>query len=353
MPEPKAAILTTPFDAHGGPDGRAKTLLDFSVNSNPFGPPAGLIKHLAHTTIATYPDPTASRAKQAAADKHARSATEVTFGNGTAELIHRLAACYLTEGSTVVIAAPTFGEYLRAVRLQGAEGVSVHPYKGLEPDVNPLVTVIKQRRPTLVFVCHPNNPTGHAWREEQLEKLAQVCNEQDALLVLDLAYLSLSDMPELASPESAVQLCSLTKSFTVPGVRVGYAVGPSEVIRVLERSAPPWQASAHAQAAASWALSSKGDAFLRETVPDILTERERFQTSLKEVGVKVLPTHTTFFLCEVGDAPAFKLEAESAGFRVRDATSFGLPEYVRLATRLAAENERLLEWWASCEQTSS
>ena len=347
MPKPKAAILNTPFDAHGGPDGRAKPLLDFSVNSNPFGPPASLLKHLAQTDIAIYPDPTASRAKQAAADKHGRSPAEITFGNGTAELIHRLAACYLTAGSTVVIAAPTFGEYLRAVRLQGAEGVSVKPYAGLEPNLAHLITAIKQRRPTLVFVCHPNNPTGHAWTAKQLDELANVCAEQDALLVLDLAYLSLSDAPELTLPESAVQLYSLTKSFTVPGVRVGYALAPAEVAGVLERSAPPWQASSHAQAAAAWALSDKGEAFLAKTVPNVLAEREASQRKLKALDVEILPTHTTFFLCEVGDASEFKLEAENAGFRVRDCSSFGLPEHIRLATRLLEENRRLLEWWAN------
>ena len=347
MPEPKAAILNTPFDAHGGPDGRAEPLFDFSVNSNPFGPPAPLLKHLTQTDIATYPDPTAHRAKQAAADKHGRSSAEITFGNGTAELIHRLAACYLRTDSKIVIAAPTFGEYLRAARLQGAEGVSVNSYEGLEPNPAPLITAIKQHRPTLVFVCHPNNPTGHAWTKAQLDELAKVCAEQDALLVLDLAYLSLSDAPELALPESAVQLCSLTKSFTVPGVRVGYALAPAEIVEVLERSAPPWQASSHAQAAAEWSLSEKGDAFLVETVPHVLAERKAVQRELKALDVEILPTHTTFFLCEVGDASEFKLEAESAGFRVRDCSSFGLPEHIRLATRLPEENKRLLEWWSN------
>ena len=347
MPEPKAAILNTPFDVHGGPDGRAKTLLDFSVNSNPFGPPVGLLEQLTHTDITTYPDPTARRAKQAAAAKHARSPAQITFGNGTAELIHRLATCYLTPSSTVVIAAPTFGEYLRAVRLQGATGVSVNPYQGLEPNLEPLITAITQHRPTLVFVCHPNNPTGHAWSAKQLETLAQVCAEQDALLVLDLAYLSLSDAPELSLPERAVQLYSLTKSFTIPGVRVGYVVASAEIINTLERSAPPWQTSAHAQAAAIWALSTKSEAFLSETVSQLLSERDVFQKELEALNVKVSPTRTTFFLCEVGGAAEFRLEAERAGLRVRDATSFGLARHIRLATRLPAENKRLLEWWVS------
>ena len=168
MPRPNAAIMNTPFDAHGGPDGRVQSLLDFSVNSNPLGPPSALLEKLKQVDLSSYPDPTAHQAKEAAAQKHTRPRSEITLGNGAADLIHRLAACYLNAGSKVIIAAPTFGEYARASRLQGAEVVLVYPYKEGEPDPQPLLNAITKHRPTLVFVCHPNNPTGHAWAESQL-----------------------------------------------------------------------------------------------------------------------------------------------------------------------------------------
>ena len=346
MSRPKAALLSTPFDAHGGPDGRAHTLLDFSVNSNPFGPPEGLLEALRHADISTYPDPTSSEAKRAAAEKHSRPTSDTTFGNGTADLIHRLTSCYLERGRTALIAAPTFGEYARATSLQGARVVPIYPYQESEVRPEPLLAAIEKRRPTLVFICHPNNPTGHAWHEEHLLEVAQVCSEQDALLILDLAYLSLSDAPDTPLPESAVQLYSLTKSFTVPGVRVGYAVAPAEVIRVLERAAPPWQVSAHAQHAAVWALSPKGEAFLERTVPLLLNEHRTFQAELR-ASIEVSRTCTTFSLCEVRSGATFKLEAERAGFRVRDANSFGLPQHVRLATRRPEENAQFLSWLRS------
>ena len=344
MPRPNAAIINTPFDAHGGPDGRVQRLLDFSVNSNPLGPPAGLLEQLSKVDLSSYPDPTAHQAKEAAAQKHARSRSEITLGNGAADLIHRLAACYLNAGSKVIIAAPTFGEYARASHLQEAKVVPIYPYREMEPNLEPVLSAIKDHRPTLVFVCHPNNPTGHAWTESQLCELAQVCREKDALLVLDLAYLSLSDAPETALPESTMHLYSLTKSFTIPGVRVGYVVAPAEVVQALERSAPPWQTGTHALTAAVWALSPAGDGFLSESVPPVLGERRRFQMALRALELEVLDTLTTFFLCEVGDGTAFKEEAQRSGFRVRDTSSFGLPHHVRLATRRPEENAQLLDW---------
>ena len=345
LPEPKAAILNTPFDAHGGPDGRAGTLLDFSVNSNPFGPPEALCDALQEVDVSSYPDPTSDRAKHVAMTKHARDLSEITFGNGTADLIHRLAACYLSRGTTALVATPTFGEYARAARLQGAEVVEVEVFGSWSDLV--LTAAIENHRPTLVFVCHPNNPTGHAWTAPQLHDLAGVCAKQGALLVLDLAYLDLSDVPGTALPERAVHLYSLTKNFAVPGVRVGYVVAPAEVIRVLERCAPPWQTSAHAQAAAAWALSRRGEAFLSTSVPAVLAARKAFRAGLRALNIRIWETRTTFFLCEVGDARAFKREAERAGFRVRDASSFGLPRHIRLATRRPEENARFLAWLAS------
>ena len=267
------------------------------------------------------------------------------MGNGTAELIHRVAACYLEPGTRVIIASPTFGEYRRASALYGAEVAEVNCYWNEEPDVAPLIEAIRRLEPTLVWLCHPNNPTGHAWAKEALEELAEVCGGVNSLLCLDVAYLSLSSV-QVEPPKTAVQFYSLTKSFCIPGLRVGYVVAPAGVTQALRRGAAPWQASSHAQQAVTWVVSEQGQAFLAKTVPQLLEHRTNFQTGLRALGVSVLPTHTSFFLCDVGDASAFKCEAEEAGFRVRDGSSFGLPHHIRLATRLPEENNQLLDWWS-------
>ena len=348
VPEPRAAVLNTPFDEHGGPDGRGQKLLDFSVNSNPFGPPAQLLLFLESSDLSRYPDPTACEARVALAQHHGVEPERVVMGNGTAELIHRVAACYLQSGKRVVIATPTFGEYRRASSLYGAEVANVDCYLDEQPDASALLDEIHSFKPALVWLCHPNNPTGHAWSPEQLAEVAVLCSEQDALLCLDAAYLSLSEVaPSL--PEKALQFYSLTKSFCIPGLRVGYATAPVEVAQALRRVAAPWQASTHAQRAAIWAVSQAGQSFLAETVPHLLEHRNKFQTNLTALGASLLPTQTSFFLCEVGNATALKREAEEAGFRVRDGSSFGLPNHIRLATRLPEDNQNLLEWWARCD----
>ena len=346
MPEPRATITQTPLAVHGGPDGSARALLDFSVNSNPLGPPDALLRALERVDISTYPDPTSRAVREGAAEHHQLRPEQIVFGNGTADLIHRLAAAYLHPQARVVIAGPTFGEYARASRLHGAQVIQVDMYMGqLEPDVQHLMHVIKETRPTLVWVCHPNNPSGHAWDRAALDVLAAACTYEDALLVLDAAYLHLSDVQDPYLPSDAVQLYSLTKTFRIPGVRLGYAVAPLEVARVLEQVAPPWTVSAHAQAAASWIFTPEGSAFVKDTVPPLLQWRASFRHDLKALDLDVLETHTSFFLVRTRDAASLKTRAGEAGLRIRDGSSFGLPTFVRIATQRPEDNTRLLTWW--------
>ena len=348
MPEPRAPVPQTPFDPHGGPDGHTgEALLDFSVNSNPFGPPPELLATLSEVEVSTYPDPAARLARAALAEHHALEFERIVMGNGAAELIHRVAAVYLTPGSRVVVAAPSFGEYARASTLYGAEVTEVEVYAG-SPAATTLAEAVERYSPTLVWLCHPNNPTGHAWTQEGLAVVAAACEQVDALLCIDAAYLRLSELDVVAPvlPANALHLHSLTKSFCVPGLRVGYAVAPQRVAEALRRIAAPWQASAHAQRAAHWAVSAAGERFLARTVPELLALSGRFRERIRALGVEVGESYTPYFLVEVGSAQGFKAAAGAAGFRVRDASSFGLPRHIRVATRRPADNEQLLAWWA-------
>ena len=348
MPEP--VLTPPPYAPHGGPDGRLdlrEVKLDFSVNSNPFGPPKGLLEHLNTLNLSPYPDPTYPAAHAAVANHHSVLTESVVLG-GAAELTYRLSACYLKPGRSVLVAAPGFGEYSRAAQLYGAKVYECDVYsRNTEPDADRLVRTIQETHPTLVWLAQPNNPTGHAWSAESLERVAAACREHDALLVIDAAYLELSRAaPNL--PDDAAVLIPLTKTFAIAGLRAGYALAPPEVAETLRRAAPPWSVSTPAAAAVVWCRSDEGQAFVAETVPELLEFRLTFQNCLQKLGYEVWDTCSSFFLVEVGDAPAFTAQAREAGFRIRDASSFGLPTCVRLAAGLRGDNETFLRWLASC-----
>lgn len=344
MPSP--VIAFSPLEPHGGADGSSEPRIDFSVNSNPFAPSAELLEHFQHTPIHAYPDPHYRADKALVAAFHALSPQQVSFGNGTAELIHRLSRCYLHKGRSVLLAAPCFGEYARAARLTHATIQQAFPYQQLTPDVQVMLRALHEQRPTLLWLCQPNNPTGHSWQAQDLQHLARACAELDTLLVLDLAYedflLAAPTLPAVSA--HCLHLYSLTKAFGMAGIRAGYALGSTELIRVLEYNAAPWQLSSHAQVATRWALSDKGQAFLAQTLPALHGLKSDFQQELRALGYHTLESQTHFFLVDVHDAQAFKAAALQGGVRVRDCSSFGLKKSIRLSTQQAADNQTLLNW---------
>ncbi len=341
MPEP--VLTLPPYAAHGGPDG-AHVRFDFSVNSNPFGPPAELLGQLGAVEVSSYPDPSYGEARTAAARFHSVPLENIVLG-GAAELIYRLSACYLQPGRGVLVAAPSFGEYVRAAQLYGARIAMCNVYaKGAEPDVAALVYAVQNIRPTLVWLCQPNNPTGHAWGKESLAEVADTCQKHDALLVIDAAYLELSAATR-EIPEAAVTLFPLTKTFGIAGLRAGYAAAPPEIAETLRRAAPPWPVSTPAAAAVHW-CRAEGQAFVEKTVPELLELRQMFQTGVQNLGFETWASAASFFLVAVGDAAGFTARAKAAGFRVRDASSFGLRACVRLAAQRREDNSALLEWLA-------
>ena len=341
MPEP--VLKLPPYAAHGGPDGTPVNV-DFSVNSNPFGPPLALLTHLSRVEVSSYPDPTYLEARTAAANYHDVPLEQIVLG-GAAELIYRLSACYLNPGRRVLVASPSFGEYARAAHLYGASVAHCDVYaRDVDPVVDALITAIRDTRPTLVWLCQPNNPTGHAWSAEALTDVADVCQACDALLVIDAAYLELSAAtPDL--PEYAVKLVPLTKTFNIAGLRAGYALAPPDVAEALRRAAPPWPVSTPAAAAVYW-CRTEGQTFTEKTVPELLELRQTFQTGLHALGFQTWASASSFFLVDVADAPEFTARAKVAGFRVRDGSSFGLPGCIRLAAQRRADNDAFLRWLA-------
>ena len=341
MPEP--VLKLPPYAAHGGPDGTS-VRVDFSVNSNPFGPPPALGEHLRGVEVSSYPDPTYLEARTAAAQHHGVPLEQVVLG-GAAELIYRLSACYLNPGRRVLVASPSFGEYARAAHLYGAAVCHCDvDERDVDPAVDTLIMAIQDMRPTLVWLCQPNNPTGHAWNAKALTDVADTCQECDALLVIDAAYLELS-IATSDLPETATVLLPLTKTFGIAGLRAGYALAPPDVAEALRRTAPPWPVSTPAAAAVTW-CRTEGQTFVEKTVPELLELRQMFQTGLHALGFQTWASASSFFLVNVADALDFTARAKMAGFRVRDGSSFGLPGCIRLAAQRKAENDAFLQWLA-------
>lgn len=350
---PRLEVERLTPDAHGGIDEaelerlglEGCEILDFSVNVNPFGPSPKVGEALTQVDIARYPDPSATRLRRLIAGRYGLSPEQVLVGNGSVELIRLAAFAYLTPNDRVLIAGPTFGEYRVSSALTGAEveAYTASAKEDFQVDVEGLAEVIATRRPKLVFLCNPNNPTGWYLTTIEIEHLLSACRQ--SLLILDEAYVSFVKAPWSSIPlldwGNLLILRSLTKDCALAGLRLGYALAQPEVIEPLRRVRQPWSVNALAQAAAQTAFAD--EAHLRRALAATTSAKEGLAQNLQALGLRVFPSATHFFLVEVGDAPAFRLRLLQKGFLVRDCTSFGLPGFIRIAARRPEENKKLVQ----------
>ncbi|MDP8924112.1 MAG: histidinol-phosphate aminotransferase family protein [Chloroflexota bacterium] len=338
---------------HGGPDYaelaalgiRPESLLDFSVNGNPLGPSPRALRALELVDPARYPDTDALRLRAGLAAEHDVDPGAVLAGNGSVELIWLLADAYLAPGDRALVVGPTFGEYAAAARRRGAvvvdvAGLAEHGFRASLDIIRGQLAAV---RPRLVFICNPNNPTGHLRPLGELAAILDACGE--ALVVVDEAYLDFADGADsalgLRLDPRAVVLRSLTKNFGLAGLRLGYLVAHPDVVDALASARPPWTVNAFAQAAGLAALDDREhlDAGRR-----IAREAKAFLVDgLTRLGLACLPSRTNYWLIDVGDAARLRRDLLRRGILVRDCTSFGLPGHVRIAARPLDECERLLE----------
>ena len=346
--------------AHGGPDHaelaaaglRPEQIVDFSANVNPYGPPPGVRAALRRASLERYPDRDCHELRAALARRAGLPADWLLCGNGAAELIHLLARAVLRPGDSVLVATPTFGEYAHASALNGGrvveEAWALPPGDGL--DWRRLRSAIQARRPRLVWLCTPNNPTGDALDGPAAVELLAATATAGGLLVVDEAYAELlldgrpPDLtPLLTGPHGGrlALLRSLTKGYALAGLRLGCLLARPELLAASRRLRPPWTVNALAQAAGLAALDAD-EAHLARCRARLVATKRWLGAALERAGYPVVPGRTNWLLVEVGDAAGVRRRLLAQGLLVRDCASFGLPRHIRVAVRRPGECRRLV-----------
>ena len=355
IPLPRDVVRELVSDQHGGPDYRRlraagispEDVLDFSVNSNPLGPHPAVREALAGVNLSRYPDPEAGLLREHLAALHGLPPAQVLVTNGTAQAIWLVALAYLDPGDLALVVGPTFGEYRVACQLMAAQVhiLAAREDQAFQPDMEAVTDFIRARRPRLVWLCNPNNPTGVYLGREAIGGALAACEEAGSLLVLDEAYTNFADSPWDSAPllESGhlLVLRSMTKDFALAGLRLGYVLGTEEAVQALRRAQPPWSVNAAAQAAGLAALDHL-EAY-RETWRQVRRWTEALRAAINGLGMEALPTAVNFFLVRTGDGDRTREALLERRIQVRSCRSFGLPAYIRIGTRLPEENALLIE----------
>ena len=337
---------------------RLEDCLDFSASVSPLGPPDGVREAIATVDLAAYPDPHCLALTEAITAHHAADSVipgNVIVGNGSTEIIHLLTRAYIATSAghapSALLLTPTYGEYDGAVRISGGSITTLTATRrseGFSWDVGIAGEMIAAERPALTFVCNPNNPTGALISRSDLAALADSTASVGGLLVVDEAYINLSErhadanVVDLAAKHgSVVALRSMTKDYALTALRLGYAIAAPPVIARLQALQPDWSVNGLAQAAGVVALADDG--YLERARQAVADSRNCVVERLGALGIRCYPTAANFVLAQVGDAAALRDRLARQGLFVRDCASFGLPDCIRIGLRPVADCVRLTD----------
>ncbi len=332
-----------------------REVLDFSVNANPYGPPPCVREAVANAAIDRYPDRECLELRRAILDYELAASGlplgSIVCGNGATELIWAIARAFLSPGLVAAIIGPTFGEYRVASLAAGATVLEFQAQatEWFQLDITAVAAWISREQPSLVWLCNPNNPTGIWLDHHHIDHLAEACQRISAMLVIDEAYwrfvfpkkvYSAIELMDTTRRQHVIVLRSLTKDFALAGLRLGYAVADPDITERLGAQLPSWNVNGVAQEAAIAALTDR--THLKTTLNLLATERLAFFHALRDIGLHLIPSRTHFCLIEVGDAHHVRQQLLDRKILVRDCASFGLPQFVRVATRPMRDWQQLL-----------
>ena len=310
---------------------------NFSSNVYYRGCPPKLLAEIASAVqlLENYPSPAAEELNEVAATRFQLNSDQFLFTNGATEAFYLIA--HLFTGSSVAIVAPTFSEYEDSCKIHGLD------YQLIDEKS------LQSNQYQLVFICNPNNPDGRIIPTNELTHLVE--QNPYTTFVIDEAYIEFTDKIDsiitLAGHlPNLIVVRSLTKTFTIPGLRLGYIVSSSDIIQKLKSKKMPWSVNALAIYAGQ-KLFERYDDWLFD-VRELLAETNVFQDALSEVEwLELIPSHTSYFLVKLKSGTASALKdylIENHGILIRDATNFKhlTGEYIRLSTQSTDANNILV-----------
>jgi histidinol-phosphate aminotransferase len=314
-------------------------------NENPLGPSPkaqdALRSSLAE--VHRYPDGAAYRLRARIGELHGVPMDEIIQGSGSNELIELLIRTFTTHQHHMVFGEPAFIMYKLAALAHGTPFTAV-PLRDQTHDLPAMAAAVTDRT-RLLFVANPNNPTGTYVGRNAVERLLREV-PPEVIVVMDEAYIEYADaddFPDCLTLRSLrkrlIVLRTFSKIYGLASLRVGYGIGPAELIGYMHRLRPPFNVNALGQVAACAALDDPEHVHRSQELNR--TERLRLTQALSELGMRVTPSQANFVFVDLG-RPARPIYDALLRKGVIVRPFRALPNNLRITTGTMAENDRLL-----------
>jgi histidinol-phosphate aminotransferase len=326
--------------------------VDVRLNTNeaPWPPPEGfsveLARRVSELSWNRYPDRTATALRSAIGELEGVDPSRVFVANGSNEVLQTLCLTYGGHGRTVLTFEPTYAMHGQIARTVQCTTVEVERDGRFQVDPEALRSGIDEHGPSIVFLCSPNNPTGTA---ERLSTVKAALDTMPNLVVVDEAYGQFASFSAADLVDDDVPLVvtrTFSKTWSMAGARLGYLIGPREVVTELEKVALPYHLDAAKQLAGQVALLFADE--MEERVAWIVSERHRVSAALSGLGFDVFDSEANFLLFRTtpvamsGGAVWQQLVDRSV--LVRNCSGWSrLADCLRMTVGTPQENDRFIE----------
>ncbi|MEO6867315.1 MAG: histidinol-phosphate transaminase [Gaiellales bacterium] len=334
--------------------GTDRPIVKLGSNEGPWGPlPAAAQAITDHVSgLNRYPDGAFHELRSLLASITGAQPEQVVLGNGADSILINLTLSMLEAGDEVVFGWPSFITYPLSVRKVGGVPVQVPLDENYRYDLDAMLAAVTERT-RLVFVCNPNNPTGTYVAREQLARFLDAL-PAGVLCVIDEAYheyVTADNYPDSIAEHIVAEgrrnvlvLRTMSKIYGLAGLRVGWGVGPAEIVRAIDTVRGPFEMNALANEAALASLHDR--ALLDERVAANEAGRASLEAALREVGLEPVPGVANFLCVPLPDGTNGREVAkqlENVGVIVRPLDMFGMPDGIRISVGTPEETAVAVE----------
>lgn len=323
-----------------------KKVVKLASNENPIGLSKKAIKAVSDISgrLNRYPDGSSFYLKKKLCGLLKVENANLILGNGSNEILEFVVRAYLNEGEEVVMADPSFLIFGIVTAIQGGVAVKV-PLKKFGYDIEAMKAAITPRT-KIVFIDNPNNPVGVSIGTRELNVFLEGLPDR-VIVVLDEAYnefVERKDFPDslrYINRANIIVTRTFSKAYGLSGVRLGYGVARSEIIKYMEKVRQPFNVNAVAQAAALASLKDK--AFIKKVRKLVIEEKKALYYALDRMGLHYVRSQTNFVLINIerNSAEVFNKMLKK-GVIIRSMSAYGMDNYIRVTVGKPSENKKFI-----------
>ena len=325
----------------GEQPGEGERVVKLNTNENPYPPSPQVLRALGDLPaerLRRYPDPMANKVRDIVAGMFGVRRDQVLCGNGSDELLTLITRALVGEGEAIAYPTPTYSLYPVLAEIQAARAVEIPT----RDDFSLPLDVLAEVKARALIICNPNAPTGVFTPVDAIGRLAE---RFPGVVVVDEAYVDFASdhaMRLAVARPNVLVLRTLSKSYSLAGLRLGYAVGPAELIKGLEKVKDSYNVDAVSIELAAAALQDQ--AWMRANVEKVCSERARLVPRLAAIGFAVTPSEANFILARVpdGDGRRWYESLKARGILVRWWNLPRLADKLRITVGTPDQNDSLL-----------